>query len=104
MPISNQTGNTNLQVSTLGNLSGFKKITEDTKSLVIANNMDGAINRVADLEHEWDIAQLKLKAMDSNKWTEIDAAIDKVLRQLRAVNPVQKNCEMALDALLKVLE
>ena len=70
----------------------------------MSNNIEGAKTRIADLEHEWDIAQAKLKAMDSKKWTEIDDAIDKVLRQLRAVNPVQKDCQSSLDALLKVLD
>ena len=102
--ISNQTGNVNLPVSTLGDLSDFKKITQDTKDLVVSKNMDGAKNRISDLEHEWDIAQVKLKTMDNKKWKEVDDAIDKVLRQLRAVNPVQKDCETSLIDLLKVLD
>ena len=101
--ISNETQTNILPVSSLGNLSEFKKITEDTKSLIVSNNMEGAKTRIADLEHEWDVNQAKLKAIDNKKWTEIDGAIDKVLRQLRAVNPVQKECELSLDALLKVL-
>ncbi len=103
-PISNESPNNILPVTTLGNLSEFKKITQDTRGLVVSNNIEGAKTRIADLEHEWDIAQAKLKAMDSKKWTEIDDAIDKVLRQLRAVNPVQKDCQSSLDALLKVLD
>ena len=101
--ISNETQTNILPVSSLGNLSEFKKITEDTKSLIVSNNMEGAKTRIADLEHEWDVNQAKLKAIDNKKWTEIDGAIDKVLRQLRAVNPVQKECELSLDNLLKVL-
>ena len=103
-PVSNETPANILPVSSLGNLSEFKKITEDTKALVISNNMEGAKIRIADLEHEWDINQAKLKALDSKKWTEIDDAIDKVLRQLRAVNPVKKDCQSYLDALLKVFD
>ena len=42
--------------------------------------------------------------MNGAKWTEIDDAIDKVLRQLRAVNPNQQECKSSLDALLAVLK
>ena len=101
--ISNETQTNILPVSSLGNLSEFKKITEDTKTLIVSNDMEGAKTRIDDLEHEWDVNQAKLKAIDNKKWTEIDGAIDKVLRQIRAVNPVQKECELSLDALLKVL-
>ena len=102
--ISNESPNKAVPVTPLGNLSEFKKITQDTKDLVLANNIEGAKNRVSDLEHEWDIAQAKLKPMDGKKWAEIDDAIDKVLRQLRSVNPAQKDCESSLDALLKLLD
>lgn len=102
--ISNESPNKDVSVTPLGNLSEFKKITQGTKDLVLANNIEGAKNRVSDLEHEWDIAQAKLKPMDGKKWAEIDDAIDKVLRQLRSVNPAQKDCESSLDALLKVLD
>ena len=100
--ISNLT-NKNIVVSELGDLSRFKKITQDIKKLESADNLEGAINRVTDLEHEWDIAQAKLKPINSKKWMEVDDAIDKVLRKFRAVNPVQKDCLVSLNALLKVL-
>ena len=93
----------NVPTSELGDLSVFRKITEDTRNLVVANNMDGARTRISDLEHEWDIAQLKLKAMNGTKWTKVDDAIDKVLRSLRAVNPVQNDCKTSLDKLLTEL-
>ncbi len=101
--LTTESTNTTLPTSTLGDLSTFKKITQDTKDLVIANDLETAKTRVSDLEHEWDIAQPRLKAIDGIKWTEIDTAIDKVLRQLRAVSPIPKDCQSALDALLKVL-
>lgn len=103
-PNSNNQTNQNLVLSGLGDLSEFKKITQDIKGLEVANNLEGVKNRVTDLEHEWDIAQAKLKPMDSKKWTEVDDAIDKVLRAFRAVNPVRKDCILSLDALLKVLQ
>lgn len=103
-PTSNYTSIQNSPSSTLGDLSIFKKITEDTREMVVANNIDGAKTRITDLEHEWDNAQVKLKAMNGAKWTKVDDAIDKVLRQLRAVNPVQTGCKSSLDALLDELK
>ena len=103
-PTSKSSPNNTLPATPLGDLSEFKKISQDTKDLVVSNNIESAKNRITDLEHAWDIAQAKLKPMDRKKWTEIDDAIDKVLRQLRAVNPVEKDCQSSLDALLKVLE
>lgn len=91
------------KTSALGDVSTFRKITEDTRGLVAAGNMPGAVTRVADLEHEWDVSQAKLKPMNSTKWTEVDNAIDKVLRELRAVNPNPETAKSALDALLSVL-
>jgi len=106
-PTTSNNSNTTIQnvpTSELGDLSVFRKITEDTRNLVVANNMDGAKTRITDLEHEWDIAQSKLKAMNETKWTKIDDAIDRVLRSLRAVNPVQKDCITSLDNLIAVLK
>ena len=71
---------------------------------MIANNLSGAKTRVADLEYEWDRAQSRLKPMNGAKWTEVDNAIDKVLRQIRAVNPNQQDCKSALENLLVVLK
>ncbi len=88
----------------LGDLSLFTTIATDTRQLVAANKLDAGKIRVADLEYEWDRAQGKLNPMNGAKWTEVDDAIDKVLRQLRAVNPTQASCAVALDALLGVLK
>ncbi len=94
----------NAKVSPLGDMSVFIKITQDTRDLVVANDLAGAKTRVADLEYEWDNAQSRLKPMNGAKWTEVDNAIDKVLRELRAVNPTVEGSKSALDALLVVLK
>lgn len=93
----------NAPTSPLGDLSSFKKITQDTLDLVNKNDLPGAKTRVADLEYEWDNAQARLKPMNLAKWTELDGAIDKVLRELRSVNPTTQGSKSALEALLVVL-
>ena len=103
-PFSNVSPGQNVQSLPLGNLSVFIKIVEDTRSLVVANNLSGAKTRVADLEYEWDNAQSRLKPMNGAKWTEVDNAIDKVLRQIRAVNPNQQECKSSLETLLALLK
>ena len=90
-------------VSSLGDLSSFTKITQDTLDLVNKNDMPGAKTRVADLEYEWDNAEARLKPKSPAKWTEVDGAIDKVLRSVRSVNPDAQNSKAALETLLSLL-
>lgn len=110
---ANPTGSTNSNSSTtaantptslLGDLSSFRKITQDTLDFVNKNDLAGAKNRVGDLEYEWDNAQARLKPMNGAKWTEVDNAIDKVLREVRAVNPNPQSSKSALEALLGALK
>ena len=103
-PVTNITSDKKTQSSPLGDMSVFIKIAEDTRTLVVANDLAGAKTRIADIEYEWDNAQSRLKPMNGAKWTEVDDAIDKVLRQLRAVNPNQQDCKSSLDALLTILK
>jgi uncharacterized membrane-anchored protein len=95
--------NTVSKASPLGDLSSFKKIEEDTLSLVNAGNLSGAKSRVNDLESTWDNAKAKLKPMNQAKWTEIDDSIDKVLRQLRAVHQDAEACKASLKSSLALL-
>ncbi|RTE10964.1 hypothetical protein [Paenibacillus whitsoniae] len=88
------------QTSPLGDLSSFKKIAEDTLGFVNTGNSAGAKSRVDDLEHTWDTSEAKLKPMNKKKWTEVDNAIDKVLRQVRAVHQDTEACKSALEALI----
>ena len=88
----------------LGDLTVFKTITQDTLDFVNANNLSGAKTQVNDLEYEWDNSEARLKPMNPTKWTEIDTAIDQVLRQVRAVNPNAATCKSSLEALLAKLK
>lgn len=88
----------------LGDVTGFRTITQDTLALVNSGKLEDAKTRAADLEHDWDVAQARLKPKNPAKWTELDDAIDKVLRQLRAVSPNLAACKSSLEALLAVLD
>lgn len=88
------------QFGPLGDLSSFKKITEDTLSLVNSGDLTAAKTRVNDLEYSWDNAKARLKPMSSKKWTEVDNSIDKVLRQLRSTHQDAEACKTALESLL----
>ena len=90
-------------VSVLSDLTVFRTITADTLTLVNAGNIPGAVTRIADLEHEWDIARARLQPMNGAKWTEIDNAIDAVLRSLRSASPDPATCKSTLEALLITL-
>lgn len=94
---------TSAQISPLGDLTTFKTITKDMLNSVNAGDMAGANTHANDLEYEWDNAEARLKPMNGAKWTEIDGAIDKVLREVRAVKPNQQTAAAALNALLAVL-
>ena len=100
---SSTPSSSNARLSKLGDLSLFKNITQDMLNFVNSGNMSGANTRANDLEYEWDNAQAHLKPKDTSKWTEIDNAIDKVLREVRAVNPNLQTSKSALETLLNAL-
>lgn len=90
-------------ISTLGDLSVFRKITQDTFDMLSAGNQAGATTRISDLEYEWDKARARLEIKNKAEWTTIDGKIDTVLRELRAVNPNITTEKSALQVLLVVL-
>ncbi len=87
----------------LGDVSNFKKIAQDMLDMVNGGDLSGAKKRGDDLEFEWDNAKAKLERMNPAKWTEVDGAIDKVLRQVRAVNKDAVGCKSSLEVLLHTL-
>jgi hypothetical protein len=89
--------------SPLGDLTIFRTITQDTLDKLNAGDQSGATNRISDLEHEWDVAQARLKPKDTAVWTKIDGKTDTVLRELRAVSPNATTEKAALQALLAAL-
>jgi uncharacterized membrane-anchored protein len=87
-------------VTPLGDLSAFRKITQDTLDLLDTGDQSGATSRVDDLESQWDQAEARLKPKDRATWTEVDGKIDKVLRALRATSPRPADEKTALTSLL----
>ncbi len=94
VPASNQS---------LGDLSSFKRIAEDTLKLVSENKLPEAKARIKDLETAWDAAHKSLQSLNMEKWTVIDSALDKSLKQLRANAPTAGGSADALNALLKTI-
>jgi len=87
----------------LGDLSAFRKIAEDTLSLVHDGNLPAAKSRVGDLELAWDNAEAQLRTMNREKWTLVDDSIDDVLRKLRSVHQNAEECSDSLGSLIDVI-
>jgi uncharacterized membrane-anchored protein len=90
-------------IGPLGDLSNFTTIAQDMLTAVTAGDWATANSRTNDLESAWDSGQAHLKPLNPTKWNEIDSALDKVFREIRAVHPNQQTAQAALQQLLKVL-
>jgi uncharacterized membrane-anchored protein len=92
------------RVLPLGDLTSFRAIVQDTSAMVDGGKLADARTRVGDLEYEWDNAEARLKPMDRAKWSEMDGAIDRVLRDLRAVHQDASTCASSLQALRAIID
>jgi hypothetical protein len=100
-----QSSNSNIsKAGSLGNLSSFIKIEQNTLALVSKGDLAGAKTRVKDLETAWDNAQAGLQPKNPEKWTQIDGSINTVLSQLRASHPNQADCKSALHNSISVMQ
>jgi uncharacterized membrane-anchored protein len=84
--------------------ANFRKIANDTLSLVQKSDLQAATLRVKDLETAWDSAQDRLKPINPDRWSLVDKSIDDVLRQLRAQNPSPTTAKTSLESLITILD
>ena len=92
------------EVYPLGDLSNFTSLSNATLAAVNTGDWATANAHVNEIEFAWDAAQAKLKPMNTQKWTEIDGDLDKVFREVRAVQPNQQTSKTALETLIRALQ
>ena len=91
--------NTDSVSAPLGDLSSFHDMTQAMLDAVNARDWSGANNHADEIEYAWDNAESRLKPKDTAAWTQVDDAIDDVLRKIRAISPDQEGARSALRAL-----
>jgi hypothetical protein len=88
----------------LGNLNKFRTITADTLKFAKAGDLKKGEKRITDMETKWDAYETNLKARDAAKWTQLDGALDKVLKAFRMSKPVQADCVSATQDMLTLID
>ncbi|MEI6579540.1 MAG: hypothetical protein WCN92_08790 [Eubacteriales bacterium] len=101
---SQNTQTTSPAPKSIGDLSNFIQIEQETLALVNKGDFAGAKTRINALETAWDNARPTLQVKDSTKWTQIDGTLDTVFSSIRASQPNQSSCKAALEASLSAMQ
>ena len=92
------------QTTLSGQLDGFISLETDMLDAVNIGDFNLAASDANELEHEWDISEPGLRAIDSETWTDIDGTIDDVLAATRSKNPDADRCLEVLNNSLSFLD
>lgn len=68
-------------------LSPYAKLEKELLEMVNNDDFNSAKTHSIDLETAWDTDAARLKAIDKNRWKEVDHSIDLVFKQIRARTP-----------------
>ena len=88
----------------LGDISKFRTITADTLAFAKAGNLKKAEKRITDMETKWDVYANKLQRKDKTRWTQLDLALDRVLKELRASKPNATTAVPAIQDMLTMID
>ena len=71
----------------LGDLSAYKTIVTDTRSIAASGDLKAAEHRITDFEALWDQNATALRQADRAAWNSVDGAADDAFSALRAGAP-----------------
>ena len=93
-----------IQSPGLGDLSAYKTILTDTRTIAATGDFTAAEHRITDLETLWDQNASALRQADRAAWNTVDASADEAFSSLRAGSPDQATVDAALAALSSALD
>ncbi len=87
------------ETAPLGDLSRFKTLTAAMLDSVNSGDWSKANGHADEIEYAWDAAESRLRPLNADAWSNVDDAIDGVLRQIRSIHPDPESARSALQAL-----
>lgn len=92
------------KVGSLGDLSAFRVIVQDTLVLVQSGRGKDAVTRIRAFEVLWDKQASTLRGRDSARWTTLDGASDVALGAVRSSTSTKAQSTRALRDLIKLID